>query len=196
MAGITALQALRDKGRVRPGQKVLVNGASGGVGTFAVQIAKDMGAEVTAVCSAEKAELARSLGADHVIDYRKEDFTGNGVAYDLILGINRYHPITAYRRALAPAGAYIMIGGSTAQILQAMLFGKLFSRDGKTLGVIDASANSKDLEYLGGLVQAGKLKPVIDRRYPLEKAADAFRYMAEDHVRGKIVITVGDEGRT
>jgi NADPH:quinone reductase-like Zn-dependent oxidoreductase len=190
MAAVTALQGLRDKGRIRPGQKVLINGASGGVGTFAVQIATVLGAEVTAVCSAGKQELARSLGADHVIDYGREDFTNDGKAYNLILGVNGYHPIRAYKRALAPGGTYVMIGGSTAQIMQAMLFGKYFSKDGKKMGAMTAASNPGDLEYIAGLVEAGKLRPVIDRRYPLSEAVEAFRYLAEGHARGKVVITV------
>ena len=123
VAAVTALQGLRDKGQIQPGQKVLINGASGGVGTFAVQIAKSFGAEVTAVCSTRKMDMVRSIGADHVIDYTQEDFTQNGQRYDLILAANGYHPLSAYKRALSPKGIYVMAGGSTAQMFQAMLLG-------------------------------------------------------------------------
>ncbi len=167
MAAVTALQGLRDAGQVQAGQKVLINGASGGVGTFAVQIAKSYGAEVTAVCSTRNMDQARSLGADHVIDYTQEDFTQNGQQYDLILAVNGYHPLAAYKRALAPNGRYIMAGGSTAQIFQAMLLGSLMSRSGdKKMGGVAAKRDQKDLAFLKELLEAGKVAPVIDRRYP------------------------------
>ncbi len=191
MAAITALQALRDAGRIQPGQKVLINGASGGVGTFAVQIAKTFGAEVTAVCSAGKMDLARSLSADHVIDYTKEDFTKNDQRYDLILAANGYHPITAYKRALAPKGIYVMAGGATAQIFQALLLGPRISETGgRKLGSMTAHLNQKDYSFLKDLLEAGKIVPVIDRCYPLSEAADALRYLGEGNARGKIVLTM------
>ena len=191
MAAITALQGLRDIGQIQPGQKVLINGASGGVGTFAVQIAKSFGAEVTAVCSTDKMEMVRSLGADRVIDYTKEDFTKNDQRYDLILAVNGYHPISAYKRALNPQGIYVMAGGSMAQIFQAMLLGSRMSeKGGRKLGAVVAKIDQKDLGVLKELLEAGKVIPVIDRCYPLSEAAEALRYLGEGHARGKIVITM------
>jgi NADPH:quinone reductase-like Zn-dependent oxidoreductase len=194
MAGLTALQGLRDAGQIRAGQKVLINGASGGVGTFAVQIAKYYGAEVTAVCSTEKMALVHSLGADHVIDYTKEDFTKNGQKYDLILAVNGYHPISAYKRALAPKGMYMMAGGSVAQIFQGILLGKQMSEsNGRNLGAVTAKINQKDLGILKELLEAGKITPVIDRCYPFSEAREALRYLGEGHASGKIVITMGEK---
>jgi NADPH:quinone reductase-like Zn-dependent oxidoreductase len=191
MAATTALQGLRDQGQIQPGQKVLINGASGGVGTFALQIAKSFGAEVTAVCSSGKLDLARSLGADHVIDYIKEDFTQNGQQYDLILAVNGYHPISAYKRALAPKGIYVMAGGSTTQIFQAMFLGALMSiTGGKKMGSVSAKLNQKDLALLKELLEAGKVVPVIDRWYPLSETPEALRYLGQGHAKGKVVITV------
>jgi NADPH:quinone reductase-like Zn-dependent oxidoreductase len=191
VAAITALQGLR-KGHVQPGQKVLINGASGGVGTFAVQIAKSFGAEVTAVCSTRNLDNARSIGADHVIDYTQEDFTKDRRRYDLIIAANGYHPILHYRRALSPNGICVTTGGSMAQIFQAMLLGPLISMIGsKKVGSMGiAKLNQKDLVFLSELLEAGKIKPVIDRRYPLGEVAEAFRYFEEGHVKGKVVITL------
>jgi len=191
MAALTALQGLRDQGRIQPGQKVLIQGASGGVGTFAVQIAKSFGAEVTAVCSARNLDQARSLGADHVMDYTQEDFTQSGQQYDLIFAANGYHPLSAYKRALTPQGVYVMAGGSGAQIFQAMLLGPLMSKKGgKKMGGVSARPSQKDLVFMKGLLEAGKVVPVIDRRYPLSETAEALRYLGEGHARGKVVITV------
>jgi len=191
MAAVTALQGLRDKGRIQPGQKVLINGASGGVGTFAVQIAKSFGAEVTAVVSTGNLDQARSLGADHVIDYTKENFTKTGQWYDLIFAANGYHPISDYKRALSPKGIYVMAGGSGAQMFQAMLFGPWISMTGnRKMGGVSAKSNQKDLVYIKELIEAGKVKPVIDRRYPLSETAEAFRYLEEGHARGKVVINL------
>jgi NADPH:quinone reductase-like Zn-dependent oxidoreductase len=191
MAAVTALQGLRDCGRIKPGRKVLINGASGGVGTFAVQIAKAFGAEVTAVCSTGKMDLARSLGADHVIDYTKEDFTRSGRSYDLILAANGYHPLSAYRRALAPGGVYVMAGGTTAQIFEAMLLGPLMSiAGGRKLGGMIAKNSREDLILLKGLLEEGRVVPVLDRRFPLSEIAAAMRYLEEGHARGKVVIKV------
>ena len=191
MAAITALQGLRDEGRIQAGQKVLINGASGGVGTFAVQIAKSFGAEVTAVCSTRNLEQAGSIGADYVIDYTKEDFTKNGQQYDLIFAANGYHSLFAYKRALTPQGIYVMAGGSFAQIFQSMLLGSLMSENGgKTMGGVSAKPSQEDLVFLKGLVEDGKVIPVIDRRYRLNETADALRYLGEGHARGKVVITV------
>ena len=191
MASVTALQGLRDEGRIQAGQKVLINGASGGVGTFAVQIAKAFGAEVTAVCSTRNFDMARTLGADRVIDYTKEDFTRNGQTYDLIFAANGYHPLSAYRRALTPQGIYVMVGGKPGQMFQAMLLGTWMSeKGGKKLGGFTARANQQDLVILKALVEAGKVVPVIDKRYALSEAAEALRYLGAGHARGKVVITV------
>jgi NADPH:quinone reductase-like Zn-dependent oxidoreductase len=190
VAAISALQGLRDKGRIQQGQKVLVDGAGGGVGTFAVQIAKSFGAEVTAVCSTRNLDTARSIGADHVIDYTREDFTKSGQRYDLILAANAYHSIFDYRRALSPNGIYVMVGGGGAQILQALLLGPILSLMGsKKTSFIMAKIDKKDLVLLKDLLETGKLVPIIDRRYPLSDVAEAFRYLEEGHARGKVVIT-------
>lgn len=191
LAAVTALQGLRDRGRIQRGQKTLVDGASGGVGTFAVQIAKSFGAEVTAVCSTGNVDTARSIGADQVIDYTREDFTKSGQRYDLILAANAYHSILDYRRALSRNGSYVMAGGGWTQILQAMLLGPLLSLTvGKKMGFVMARINKKDLTLLGDLLDSGKIVPVIDRRYPLSDAAEAVRYLEEGHAKGKVVITV------
>ncbi len=156
-----------------------------------MQIAKSFGAEVTAVCSSGKLDLARSLGADHVIDYTKEDFTQNGQQYDLILAVNGYHPISAYKRALAPKGIYVMAGGSTTQIFQAMFLGALMSiTGGKKMGSVSAKLNQKDLALLKELLEAGKVVPVIDKCYPLSETPEALRYLGQGHAKGKVVITV------
>lgn len=191
IAAITALQGLRDEGKIQPGQKVLINGAPGGVGTFAVQIAKSFGAEVTAVCSPRNLDQARSLGADHVIDYTEEDFTQNGQQYELILAVNGYHPISAYQRALTPTGIYVMAGGTMAQIIQAMLLGSWLSKSGgKKMGGVSAHTNQNDLLYLKELLETGKVRPVIERVYPLSETVEAIRYFGEGHARGKIIITM------
>ena len=194
MAGITALQGLRDEGKIQTGQKVLVNGASGGVGTYAVQIAKFYGAEVTAVCSTRNLDQARSIGADHVIDYTKEDFTKSGKLSDLIFAANGYHPLSTYKRALNPKGIYVMAGGTKAQIFQSMLMGSLMSeKAGRKIGGVAAKRSQKDLAFLKELLEAGKVVPVIDRRYTLSEAAEALRYLGEGHARGKVVIRMGAE---
>jgi NADPH:quinone reductase-like Zn-dependent oxidoreductase len=191
MAAITALQGLRDEGQIRAGQNVLINGASGGVGTFAVQIAKSFGAEVTAVCSTRNLEQARSIGADHVIDYTKEDFTKNGQQYDLIFAANGYHSLPAYKRALTPKGIYVMAGGSMAQIFQSMLMGSMMSETGgRKMTGVSAKQNQNDLIFIKELFEAGKVKSIIDRRYPLSETAEALRYLGVEHARGKIVISV------
>jgi NADPH:quinone reductase-like Zn-dependent oxidoreductase len=191
MAGFTALQGLRDYGQIRPGQKVLIHGASGGVGSFAVQIAKSFGAEVTAVCSSRQVDTARSLGADHVIDYTREDFTQSGQQYDLIFAANGNHSIFAYQRALAPSGTFVMAGGAMAQVFQTMLLGPRLSKTGgKRLSTMMAKASQSDLGLIAELLEAGKVKPVIDRCFPLDETADALRYLEEGHARGKVVIKV------
>jgi len=197
VAAITALQGLRDKGRIRPGQKVLVNGASGGVGTFAVQIAKSFGTEVTGVCSTRNLETARSIGADHVIDYTREDFTKTGQRYDLIYDVVGNHSISAYKRALNPKGTCVIAGLgfpslSISRLLGLLILGPLRSKFGdKKVGFMGiAKLTQEDLVYLKELLEAGKVVPVIDRRYPLPETAEAMRYLGTGHARGKVVITV------
>ncbi|KKK38166.1 alcohol dehydrogenase [Mesobacillus campisalis] len=191
MAAVTALQSLRDKGKIQPGQKVLIYGASGGVGTFAVQIAKSFGAEVTAVCSTRNVELVGSLGADYVIDYKKENFPVKTERYDLIIGVNGYQPISIYKQALNPHGTFVHVGGSGAQMFQAMAFGPWISMtEGKKVGSFLQRANQKDLLFIKQLIESGKVKPVIDRCYQLSEVPDAFTYFAEGHAQGKVVITV------
>jgi len=182
-AALVALQGLR-KGQIQPGQKVLINGASGGIGTFAVQIAKSFGAEVTGVCSTRNLDMVRSIGADQVIDYTQEDFIKSGQRYDLILDIKAYRSILDYKRALSPKGIYVLAGGSIARILQASMTG------GKKMTNFLAKPNQKDLAFMKELLEAGKVVPVIDRRYPLNEVAEAVRYYGEGHAQGKVVITV------
>jgi len=191
-AAVLALQNLRDKRQIEPGQKVLINGAGGGVGTFAVQIAKYFGAEVTGVDSTRKLDMVRSIGADRVIDYTQEDFTKSGQRYDLILDVVAYRSIFDYKRALSPKGIYVFVGGSTAAIFQALFLGPLISMTGsKKMGIVMWKPNKKeDLIFLKELFEAGKVVPVIDRRYPLSEVAEALRYLKEGHAQGKVVITV------
>ena len=191
VAAISALQALRDKGGIRPGQKVLIDGASGGVGTFAIQIARQFGADVTAVCSTGNVDRARSLGAGHVIDYTREDFTKSGERYDLIVAANSHRPIFDYRRALRRDGTYVMVGGGWSQIFQAVLLAPLLSRIGSMkMTFFVARINRTDLAFLGDLLAARKIVPVIDRRYALSDVAEAVRYVEDGHAKGKVVITV------
>lgn len=197
IAGITALQALRDKGKVQPGQKILINGASGGVGTFAVQIAKSYGADVTGVCSTRNVDLVRSLGADQVIDYTKEDFIKSDRRYDVILDNVANHSLLECRRVLKPKGIYVLIGGGgpseqgligpLAKPIKAMLLSPFVSQK---MGMMMADANQKDLAILADLMQSGKVKPVIDRTYKLSEVPEAIRYLEQGHARGKVVITV------
>lgn len=191
LAALTALQGLRDAGKLQPGQKVLVDGASGGVGSIAVQIAVSLGAEVTAVCSPGKLQQARSLGASQVIDYTREDFTRGGRRYDLILAPSAYHSIFDYRRALGAKGRFVMIGGGGLQILQAMFLAPLLSLAGsRKMGLMRTRRNRQDLLFLKVLLEAGKIKPVIDRCYPLSETAEAIRYLEQGHARGKVIISV------
>jgi NADPH:quinone reductase-like Zn-dependent oxidoreductase len=191
VAAISALQGLRDKGRIRRGQNVLVDGASGGVGTFAVQIAKSFGADVTAVCSTGNVDTARLIGADRVIDYTREDFTHSGQRYDLIIAANAHRSIFDYRRALAENGIFVMAGGAVPRILQAVLLARLLSVVGsKKMCFFMAKISKEDLALLKDLLAAGTIVPVIDRRYPLSEAAEAVRYLEEGHAKGKVVITV------
>jgi NADPH:quinone reductase-like Zn-dependent oxidoreductase len=189
---------LSDEGQIQPGQKVLINGAGGGVGTFAVQLAKYFGAEVTGVDSTMKLDMLRSIGADHVIDYTQEDFTKIGQRYDLIVDVVACRSLFAYRRALSPEGICVFVGGSTAGIFQAMFLAPLISRMGsKKMGVVPWNPNKKeDLAYLAELLEAGKIVPVIDRRYPLSEVPEALRYLEEEPHLGKIVITVEHDNKT
>ncbi len=191
-AAFIALQGIQDKGKVQPGQKVLINGAGGGTGTFAIQLAKLAGAEVTGVDNTEKLDFMRSLGADHVIDYTKEDFTKNGQQYDLILDVIAYHrSVFAYQRALAPNGSYFMAGGSVATIFQMLLLGPWIRRiTSRNIKLLLVQTDSKDLVYITELIESGKVKLVIDKRYSLSKIAEALRYLGEGHAKGKIVITI------
>jgi len=190
-AALVALQGLRDKGHIRAGQEVLIVGASSGNGTFAVQIAKSYGAEVTGVCSTKNLELVRSIGADHVIDYTKEDFSRNGQEYDLILATAGYRKLRDYKRALSPEGSYVMAGGTMKQVFHALFFGSLVSdKGGRTLTNLSHRPSRDDLLYMKDLVEAGKVKPVIDRTYPLAETAEAFCYYDKGRSRGKVVLTV------
>jgi len=200
IAGVTALEALRDKGLVQPGQKVLINGASGGVGTFAVQIAKTYGADVTGVCSTRNSDLVRSLGADHIIDYTREDFTEGSEHYDVILDTVGNHSLSEIRRVLNPKGTLLIIGGPKGNWLgpmggmfMAVILSPFVSQ--KFIPFI-AKLNKEDLVTLGDLMQSGKIKPVIDRRYTLSELPAAMGYLEEGHARGKVVIDVGDNDRT
>jgi len=197
-AGIVALRALRDTGHIKEGQNVLIYGASGGIGSLAVQIAKSFGAEVTGVCSSRNVAMVRSLGADHVIDYTKEDFTRNGQRYDLILATAGYRSIFDYYRAISPNGRYVATGGSMrgpkamAQVLQAVVLGPWISKIGsRKLGVSHlGKVDQRDLSFLKKLVETGKVKPHIDRCYKLSEVAEALKYYETGHVRGKVAITV------
>ena len=195
IAALTALQALRDKGHIKAGQKVLINGASGGVGTFAVQIARSFGAEVTGVCSTKNVELVRSLGADHVIDYTREDFTKGADHYDLIVDNVSTHSISDYKRVLNPNGVFVMIGSTTPGHwfgwlklpLEAWILSPFMSQK---FGMMLAELNKDDLAVMGDLMQSGKVTPVIDRTYKLSETAEALSYLEKGHARGKVVVTV------
>lgn len=194
VAGLTSLQGLRDKGDIQAGQKVLINGAGGGVGTFAVQIAKAFGAEVTAVCSTTKVELVRSLGADRVIDYTREDFTRSGHRYDLIFDNVGKHSLFALRRALTPRGTYIMVGGPSGRWLNPMpriaATGLLSLLVSQKLAPFMSKRSQDDLDTLRDLMAAGKVTPVVGRRYPPGEIREAMRYLEEGHARGKVVLTM------
>jgi NADPH:quinone reductase-like Zn-dependent oxidoreductase len=190
-AAVVALQGLRNLGQIRPGQKVLVVGASGGIGTFGVQLAKAFGAEVTGVCSTRNLDLVRSIGADHVIDYTREDFAAGERRYDLILATAGYRSIFDYKRALAPEGTYVMTGGSMAQIFQAMLGPLVAAGSGKKMVNLSAQAKQEDLAFMTELIEAGKVAPVIDRSYSLSEVPQALAYYGQGHARGKVVIVHG-----
>jgi NADPH:quinone reductase-like Zn-dependent oxidoreductase len=195
ISGLTALQGLRDHGRVEPGQKVLVIGASGGVGTYAVQIAKAFGAQITGVCSTTKVDMVRSIGADHVIDYTREDFAGGGQRYDVILDIGGNSSLARLRRALAPRGTLVITGGETDgrwlggtdRQLRALVLSPFV---GQKLGTFISSENHEDMIVLKERIESGKVTPVIDRNYPLSEVPEAIRYLEEGHATGKVVITV------
>jgi NADPH:quinone reductase-like Zn-dependent oxidoreductase len=203
IAALTALQSLRDNGKVQPGQKVLINGASGGVGTFAVQIAKSFGAEVTGVCSGRNVEMVRSIGADHVIDYTKEDFTKGDERYDVILDNVGTQPLSGFRRALKPQGICVMIGGGgpndggligpMARPVKALLLSPFISQK---MGMMMAEIRQEDLAAMRDLMQAGKVTPVIDRTYPLSQVREAMKYLEAGHARGKVILTVEQENKT
>ena len=187
MAALTALQGLRDKGRIQAGQKVLVNGASGGVGTFAVQIAKSYGTEVTGVCRTAKMDLVRSIGADHVIDYTQEDVTKRTERYDLIFDVAAFRSILAYKRILSAGGIYVLAGGSMARIFQSMA---ISMTGAKNIRFIPAKVKQEDLLVILELMKAGKVRSIVDKRFPLSETPEAFRYFEEGRTRGKVVITM------
>jgi len=195
IAGFTALQALRNHGRIEPGKKVLINGAGGGVGTFAVQIAKSFGAEVTAVTNTQNLDMVRSLGADHVIDYTKEDFTKNEQRYDLICDIASAHSPSSYKRIMNPNGICVIVGFRNKVISRLIYFviRKRFSTGNKKFKFFVAKSNQEDLAFMKELMEAGKITPVIDRRYQLSETPQAIKYLGEGKARGKIVITIADD---
>jgi NADPH:quinone reductase-like Zn-dependent oxidoreductase len=196
-AAFIALQGIREKGNVQPGQKVLINGAGGGTGTYAIQLAKLAGGEVTAVDNAEKLELMRSLGADHVIDYTREDFTKNGQQYDLILDVIAHRSVFAYQRALKPNGKYFMAGGSVATMFQSLTLGPIIKRmSGRKISLLMVQTEARDLVYMTELIQSGKVKTIIDKRYPLSETAEGLRYLGEGHAKGKVVIIVEQNSKT
>ena len=191
-AGAIALQGIQDKGQVRPGQEVLINGAGGGSGMYAVQLAKLHGAEVTAVDNAEKLEFMRSLGADHVIDYTREDFARNGRNYDVILDLAAHRSAWAYKRSLRPGGRYLYVGGSVATLLQVLLIGPLLGRaDARKVRLLAVRLGVHHLDPIVELCRAGKIATFIDRRYPLTEVPEALRYLGEGHARGKVLVIVG-----
>jgi NADPH:quinone reductase-like Zn-dependent oxidoreductase len=194
-AGITALQGLRDHGKIQPGQKILIHGASGGVGSFAIQIAKALGAEVTAVCSTQNVGNAHSLGADHVIDYTKEDFTRNGKKYDLLFNVNGGRSWSEYKRVLKPNGIFVLVGGPRTPVI-----GPLSLLVKTRIGMLGASQrfaffiaqfNREDMQVLKDLLETGKIKPFVEKTYPLTRIADAMRHLGTGHAQGKIVVTMG-----
>jgi NADPH:quinone reductase-like Zn-dependent oxidoreductase len=197
MAALTALQGLRDEGQIQSGQQVLIYGASGGVGTFAIQIAKSFGAEVTAVCSSRNVDIAHSIGADHVIDYTCEDFLEDGKLYDLIFVANGNLSVFKFKQALKPNGICVLTGGGGSSIIQ-LLVGMLqgwwiLKTEKKKIGSFMAKINKKDLVFMKELLASAKVQPVIDRRYPLHETAEALRYLGEGHAQGKIIINIAGE---
>ena len=196
-AGVIALQGIRDKGKIRLGQKVLINGAGGGAGSLALQLAKNSGAEVTGVDNTGKLDFMRALGADYVIDYTREDFTKNRKQYDFILDLIAYRSAFAYARALKPNGSYYAVGGSVTTLLQFLLFGPWLRRStGKKVRLLMVQRNRKDLEAITQLCESGKVRLNIDRQYPLSEVPEALRYFGEERTKGKIVITVASDNKT
>jgi NADPH:quinone reductase-like Zn-dependent oxidoreductase len=196
-AGVIALQGIRDKGQVKSGQKVLINGAGGSAGSFAIQLAKLCGAEVTGVDNTRKLDFMRSLGADHVIDYSREDFTKSGKLYDLILDLIAHRSVFTCQRALLPSGTYFFVGGSVAVIFQILLLGPLIKRTTvKNMRILAVPQNRKDLISITELCEAGKIVPVIDRRYSLSEVPEALQYIGEGHAKGKVVITLESNNKT
>lgn len=190
MAAITALQALRDKGNIRKGQKVLIIGCAGGVGTFAVQLARYFETEVTGICSTKNVEQSLSLGAHYVIDYTRENFTAGGMKYDIILAVNGNYSLLACKKALNPGGVYVMVGGSLSQVFRSIFFGRLMSPGTKKMKFMAARTNKADLEMIVSLAEKGYIRPVIEKRFPLEKTAEAMNYLNRGHASGKIVIFI------
>jgi NADPH:quinone reductase-like Zn-dependent oxidoreductase len=191
LSAVTALQGLRDKGRIQPGQQVLINGASGGVGTFAVQVAKAFGAHVTGVCSTRNVELVRSIGADQVIDYTREDFTRSGARYDLIFDLIGNHSLAACRRALTPTGRLVLSSGPPSPVFRRIIAALVLSPFmGQKMVPLLAMSVASDLETLTALIEAGKITPVIDRTYPLSETPEALRRQGEGHARGKTIVTI------
>lgn len=191
VCALTALQGLRDKGKLKAGQKVLIHGGSGGVGTFSIQIAKLLGAEVTAVGSTRNLDVMRSLGADHVVDYTREDFTRLGEKYDLVVSVNGYRSIFTYHRALRPGGIYVCLGGATAQILEAMALSPLLAKfSSKQSMLFFSNSSHEDLVTIAGWLETSQIRPIIDRSYPLEQIVDAMGYVEQGHAPGKVIINI------
>lgn len=190
MAALTALQGLRDIGNIQPGQKVLIYGAGGGVGTFAVQLALNFGAAVTAVCGIHNQALMQTLGVERVMDYTKEDFAANGDHFDLILAVNGNRPLRTFKRALVPGGIYVMVGGTYSQVARSLIFGPIMSIGDKKMRCLTAKPNVEDLKYIINLVEEGRITPIIDKRYPLHETAEAVRYLTRGHARGKVIINI------
>lgn len=195
MAAVTALQALRNVGQIQSKQKVLIFGAGGGVGTFAVQLAKHFKSEVTAVCGSKNVDLVRSLGADHVIDYTQEDFSQSETRYDLVVAVNGSQSLSTYKRVLTPKGTLVVVGGALSQVLKSLLLGSILSLGGKKVRTLSAKPNTTDLELIIKLVEDGSIKPVIDRRYTLSETAEAMSYLSEGHARGKVIINIVKEDK-
>lgn len=193
MAGVTALQAIRDKASAQKGQKVLIVGSAGGVGTFAVQLAKYFGCEVTGVCSTRNVQQTLSIGADHVIDYTKESFTETDHRYDIILAINGNYPLSACKRILNPRGNYVMVGGSLSQIFKSILIGWLLSIGSKKMKFLSAKPDKNDLKFIMGLLEKGIIRPVICRQYSLERTSEAMNYILEGHSSGKVIINIQEQ---
>ena len=193
VAATTALKALRDKVKIKEGQNVLIVGSSGGVGTFAIQIAKFYGANVTAVCSTNNLEQAISLGASKAIDYTKSDFTKTNNRYDLIVAINGNYPLLGYKRILSPSGVYIMVGGTLTQIFKSILFGWLLSFGGKKMKILSGKTDPENLDYVAKLMENGKIKSIIENRYSLDNAVKAFNYLGKGHAQGKLIININEK---